>query len=361
MKNKVLWAFSMVLFLLVSCTFLSLRIEKLMMPQATKTAPDFSNPTVAIDCLFVDENGMHLYRIGEGTGWEQGTRAYEMQPDNYHITGDAITMDYSGNYVVQYASKQPKDGEIINVLQMKGEQDDHWVVTSPVALPPTRTLFEDYTLLEQSENVMFLSTLKSAAPFMEDRARSELFGKEISFLDPNASQYAVYSVNDLETLLHQLPLLAILTVFFLFPLLVWLFSFPYITRPRKHRKILLINGGVTAAMLLAMPFLLNAIQLPSSLLPQDYIFSFSFYTQELDQAFTALSTLVETGGAEAQSVSTALFSTASSMTVVFFLILGAGVAVSVGTVLMERKTAKRRKTKVRRNRKVTAKHYRGST
>lgn len=357
MKNKVLWAFSMVLFLLVSCTLLSLRIEQLMMPQATKTAPGFSNPAVAIDSLFVDENGIHLYRIGEGTGWEQGTRAYEMEPNSYHITENKIGLDYSGDYVVQYASKQPKDGEIVNILQTKGKQDDHWVVTSPMALPPTIPLLKDYTLLEQSENTLFLSTLKSASPFMEDRARSELFGQEIGFLDPNASQYAVYSVNDLETLLRQLPLLAVLAVFFLFTLLVWLFSFLYIMQPRRHRKLLLINGGVTAAILIAMPFLLNAVQLPSSLLPQDYIFSFSHYTQEFQEAFSALRTFVETGGAEAQSVCAGVFSTANSMAAVFFLILGVGVLVSIGTVLMERKIAGKRKDKAKSQR-AAARHYR---
>ncbi len=302
MKSKVLWAFSMVLFLLVSCTFLSLRIEELMTPQVIKTASDFNDPGIDIDALFVDETGQHLFRIAEGAGWEQGVRAYEMEPDDYHITDGKIYPSQGGTYVVHYASKQPKDEEVIHILDRRGEQDDFWMVSSPIELPPLTVLLDNYTVLEQTENALFLSAVESPSPFMQGRARSTLFGPEVAFVDPNAAQYAVYSINDVKTFLRQLPLLAVLAVIFLFSMLLWLSSFPYLKRPKKYRKVLLLNGGLAAVMLLAMPFLLRAVHLPSSLLPQEYIFDLGYYFKEFEEIFAAFEPFTAQGGETAEAI-----------------------------------------------------------
>ncbi len=342
MKNKVLWAFSMVLFLLISCTFLSLRIEQLMMPQVIKTAPGFSNPAVDLDALFVDETGQHLYRIGKGAGWEQGTRAYELKPNDYRIMDGKIYPNQSGTYVVHYASKQPKDGEVINILETKETQDDQWLVISSIELPPLADLLSDYTVLEQSENTLFLSASGAPSPFMQGRARSTLFGKGIAFVDPNASQCAVYSVNDIEAFLRQLPLLAILAAVFLFTILLWLVSFPYLKRPRKYRKVLLLNGGLAVAMLIAMLFLLGAISLPSSLLPQDCVFDFGHYSWEFGLFFSALRSLAATGGTDAQSVGAAVFSTADSALTDSLAVLLGGIILASALVAAEALLPKRR-------------------
>ncbi len=342
MKNKVLWTFSMVLFLLISCTFLSLRIEKLMMPQVIKIAPDFSKPTIDLDALFADETGVHLYRVGKGAGWEQGARTYELEANNYRITDGQIYLNQSGISVVHYSSKQPKDGEAINILETKEGQDDHWLVISSIELPPLANVLDDCTVLEQSKTALFLSALNAPSPFIQGRARSALFGKEIAFVDPNASQYAVYSINDIEAFLRQLPLLAILAGIFLFTILLWLFSFPYLKRPRKYREVLLMNGGLAAAILVAMPFLLGAIRLPASLLPQDCIFDFGQYSREFSKAFSALRSFAATGGSQAQSVGAAVFSTANSALTGSLAVMLCGIFLAAALAAVEAILLKRR-------------------
>lgn len=74
MKRRVLCIFVLILWGLVFCTMLSVRIELLMIPEVVLTQADESEPSphIALDSLFFDDTGMHLYRPREGTGWETG-------------------------------------------------------------------------------------------------------------------------------------------------------------------------------------------------------------------------------------------------------------------------------------------------
>ena len=71
MKRRVLCIFVLILWGLVFCTMLSVRIEQLMIPEVVLTQADESEPSphIALDSLFFDDTGMHLYRPREGTGW----------------------------------------------------------------------------------------------------------------------------------------------------------------------------------------------------------------------------------------------------------------------------------------------------
>ena len=84
MKRRVLCIFVLILWGLVFCTMLSVRIEQLMIPEVVLTQADESEPSphIALDSLFFDDTGMHLYRPREGTGWETGTRIYEEEINN---------------------------------------------------------------------------------------------------------------------------------------------------------------------------------------------------------------------------------------------------------------------------------------
>lgn len=70
MKRRVLCIFVLILWGLVFCTMLSVRIEQLMIPEVVLTQADESEPSphIALDSLFFDDTGMHLYRPREGTG-----------------------------------------------------------------------------------------------------------------------------------------------------------------------------------------------------------------------------------------------------------------------------------------------------
>lgn len=67
MKRRVLCIFVLILWGLVFCTMLSVRIEQLMIPEVVLTQADESelSPHIALDSLFFDDTGMHLYRPRE--------------------------------------------------------------------------------------------------------------------------------------------------------------------------------------------------------------------------------------------------------------------------------------------------------
>ncbi len=69
MKRRVLCIFVLILWGLVFCTMLSVRIEQHMIPEVVLTQADESEPSphIALDSLFFDDTGMHLYRPREGT------------------------------------------------------------------------------------------------------------------------------------------------------------------------------------------------------------------------------------------------------------------------------------------------------
>ena len=96
MKRRVLCIFVLILWGLVFCTMLSVRIEQLMIPEVVLTQADESEPSphIALDSLFFDDTGMHLYRPREGTGWETGTRIYEEEINNYSIVAGVIARTY---------------------------------------------------------------------------------------------------------------------------------------------------------------------------------------------------------------------------------------------------------------------------
>lgn len=79
MPGLAVCAFSLILFLLIFCAFLSMKIEAEMQTQvevksiiASKSY--FSNIELPISVLFKDESHTHLYEVVQGTGWEGGMR-----------------------------------------------------------------------------------------------------------------------------------------------------------------------------------------------------------------------------------------------------------------------------------------------
>lgn len=80
MKTKILLLFILLFWLLGVCTVLSGKIEEEMLPQVVTVqagAQQLSDPNskmkLPLGCLQAEENGMHLYRLAEGSGWEAGT------------------------------------------------------------------------------------------------------------------------------------------------------------------------------------------------------------------------------------------------------------------------------------------------
>lgn len=319
MKRRVLCAFALIFWGLAVCTFLSRRIERQMIPQVTVTQPNRENQ-LPLDCLF---DGA-LYQTYEGSGWEQGTRARLTDPAQYQVLSDSIEMSWGT--VIQDASKTPRSGELVEVVNRLESADDYWLAVSAdgKALPGFGKLDPTLSVVERTESALLLSAERAARPFMEKRAGSmmplapvaddfspwmdesgetdweSVDWDEVEVARPKAPR--IYSLLDLAQWMGQLPKLGLLLGGMLFAVILWAGTCGLSRHFRKNRIAIFINIGLAVALLIALPFLLNAIDLPSSLLPVNNILEIGYYRQEFSQIFGALETFSVNGSATAQRV-----------------------------------------------------------
>lgn len=336
MKRKSLWVFALVLWLLVFSTIFSLWVEQIMVPWVTVTRPVKASSgetgRISLDCLQENEAGSPvIYQTYEGTGWEEGTRISIMPQDSYRILEEFIQVDSSYLPIVRYFTKTPEAGQPVNMISKTQSISDTLLVLSPEPLAPLKEeIPENYQILDQTDTALLVSSEKTDLPFLPNKAESELFS-----IDPNQlSRKKVYSFAEVEEFAGKLLLLVLCMSFVLVTLILWGFSCTLLKDLKKHRRALLLNGSLAVGFLLATPFLLNAAQLPSSLLPQKVIVEFGHYIQEFSQLLPALKAFSN------QPEARALLSHVSAMPWVSLGILVLGILFAVGIVLLEKRHGK---------------------
>lgn len=232
MKRRVLCIFVLILWGLVFCTMLSVRIEQLMIPEVVLTQADESEPSphIALDSLFFDDTGMHLYRPREGTGWETGTRIYEEEINNYSVGENQLDLKFFGSYV-RYASKPLRSGDEISIKSDLENRDDTWLAIFPEGVPQ---LSGALTPTAEAENALLFNVTDTPQPFMADRAKSTIL-PVTELANENAGSF--YSLSDVKSFLSQLPLLAALLALSLFVLILWvILSFSRAKRKRTAQS-----------------------------------------------------------------------------------------------------------------------------
>lgn len=231
MKRRVLCIFVLILWGLVFCTMLSVRIEQLMIPEVVLTQADESEPSphIALDSLFFDDTGMHLYRPREGTGWETGTRIYEEEINNYSVGENQLDLKFFGSYV-RYASKPLRSGDEISIKSDLENRDDTWLAIFPEGIPQ---LSGALTPTAEAENALLLNVTDTPQPFMADRAKSTIL-PVTELANENAGSF--YSLSDVKSFLSQLPLLAALLSLSLFVLILWVYSFVLSRKAKKEPR-----------------------------------------------------------------------------------------------------------------------------
>ena len=314
MKRRVLCIFVLILWGLVFCTMLSVRIEQLMIPEVVLTQADESEPSphIALDSLFFDDTGMHLYRPREGTGWETGTRIYEEEINNYSVGENQLDLKFFGSYV-RYASKPLRSGDEISIKSDLKNRDDTWLAIFPEGIPQ---LSGALTPTAEAENALLFNVTDTPQPFMADRAKSTIL-PVTELANENAGSF--YSLSDVKSFLSQLPLLAALLSLSLFVLILWVYSFVLSRKAKENRAKL------------AVPFILLHIALPSSLLPQYRITDAAYYMREFGEIFSALNIL-----AKSSRESTELLQNAGKMQAMTLVIVGFSIFLGVIFILIER-------------------------
>ena len=176
LKQKALWVFTLVFWLVGACTVFAIKTEEWMTPQVTVTSAEtsYSAGTPAklpLDCLKIGENGMNIYEIYEGTGWEAGTRVRKVQDFTMDEDGVQLGSGGWGDYV-QYASKALTDGQLVEVVRGGDKASDQWLAVFPEGVPELGELGKGFEIVAQSESAVLLSVESAAQPFMEDMAKS---------------------------------------------------------------------------------------------------------------------------------------------------------------------------------------------
>lgn len=345
MKKKVICVFSLILWALAACTLLSLRIEELMITKAAVCEPGSqgmfsqqSEPGLSLDCLFFDETGMHLYAATEGSGWESGTRVTEIPQSYYSVGVDSIDISYYGK-VIRYASKPPQNGGVAEIQKMPKKLDDTWLAVFPDGVPDLGELPDSLSIQKKLDTALLLSAVSAEQPFMADRAKSMLSVPEQG--GETAASY--YSLLDMEAFVRELPKVSLLFVLLILPLFLWTYSCFLAKDPRKNRFLLLANAGLGAFLLIGVALLLHWIDLPSSLLPQSNIFSFSHYGKEFAELFAALEAFSTAGE---QTAAAALQNANSALMSSLAVLLG-GVLLGAALVVLEVSLRKKRSPKGR--------------
>lgn len=280
MKKRTAWAFLLIFWLLLFSTIFALRVERLMMPSVVTTSVT-SGATVPIDCIFYNENGEAvLYQTYEGTDWEEGMRVSVVPSDRYTVSDGQIQIN-SVNPIVRYSSKLPRSGEAVNTVNSRLKRDDTFLVVGSFNLK--ENLPENYTIVGQNSNAVLISAEKVPQTFMAKQAAGELL--------EDSSNAKIYSLADVQIFCSGLIVLSV--IFGIVPgvFILWSGCGFMLKSLKKSRFALVVNGSIAAAGLIVIAVLLQILDLPSSLLPQDSIVDISHYISEFAEIFAALKSL----------------------------------------------------------------------
>ncbi len=278
MKKKALCVFILLFWAVGVSTFLSGKVQEEMIPQVTILEPSIEERALPMDCLFLDETGMHLYSVYEGTGWEAGTRVREEDLSGCELGENGILVT-GWNPYVQYASKPLTPGTLVEVKKSADKQPDHWLAVFPEEAPVLDQLPEGVSVAERNSHVVLLSLEEAQQPYMDGRAKSMI---------PSLEGAWVYSFQEMEQFLDCLAPLGLLAALLTAPVLLWACSCFMAREAGKNRVFLLVNLGVGLALTACVPLVLGAIDLPSSLLPREHITDLGFFAQEYSRFFQAL-------------------------------------------------------------------------
>lgn len=283
MKKQVLCFGSLILYILIACTIVSAWIEATMMtrveqgPVNTKAAHEAVNRELPPRSLFADREGLHLYEIYDGTGWESGKRIREVS--GWSLANECVSISgFPDTAYVFSATRQPKAGEQVLVLEKLDRGDDVYLALFQDGVPEELELPVEAAGSTKSSNALVLEMKNYTIPFMEHRAKSASPTLE------NADR--IFSIGDVRQFFGQLPAIGALAGLLTAGLAFLLSAF--VLRDRRHGPAL-VNLCLSGLCLCLTAVLLQKTTLPASLLPGENILELSYYREEFAALTSGLS------------------------------------------------------------------------
>lgn len=325
MKKNVLRIFSLVLYLLVLCTILSVKIEDEMMTEVytyklnTRNSFSAGPQVLPMNLVYKEAFENHIYDLQEGSGWNAGLRVQELESRTYSV-GDRVQLtDTYGEWLfVALASRQPRVGEPVKIMDELpsgdivdlGTAPANYLVIYPETVPTVDMLIppvllekyetvpefsdllpEGASVAAQGEKALLIHLDQAPAVYTENSAKQSLS-------DVALPEWQVYSMEEVTMFLRQLPLLAVLAVMALvLPLGLWLYACLLARNEWENRILIRVNTGLIVTLILGMIPVLMAIDLPASLLPRDIIFDSAHYRLVFGNILAALDNLGSAGAA----------------------------------------------------------------
>lgn len=301
MKKQALCFGSLILYILIACTIVSGWIEATMMTQVeqgpvnTKAAHEAVTRELPPRSLFADQEGLHLYEIYDGTGWESGKRIREVS--GWSLTGECVSISgFPDTAYVFSATRQPKAGEQVLVLEKPDRGDDVYLALFKDGVPGELELPTEAASSTRSSNALVLEMKNYTIPFMEHRAKS---------VSPTLEKAdRIFSIGDVRQFFGQLPAIGALAglltaglALLLSALVLW---------KRRHGPAL-VNLCLSGLCLCLTAVLLQKTTLPASLLPRENILELSYYRKEFAvltsglSGFPELSETLSAAGAAART------------------------------------------------------------
>lgn len=269
-------------YLLIVCTFLSLKIENTMIIHAvTHQLNAVTENTVSDSALFSDDSGKHLYYVEEGIGWDDGLRVKEFEEDLYSHNLGTRTVDLSMYYdwnVIMTASRQPQAGEKIQVIENRSTERDLYLLVYPNGTPSNLSAITEAKLIAVSDNAAVVELENATTPFFEHEAKS--------ILAPYQQQgWRIYSLNCVAQFVECIPTFVLAFVLLLIPLFLLV---PSCMIRHSKATVLWINAGISSVLMAIAFYFISPITLPISLLPANHIFDWNHYSLIFSEIGTAL-------------------------------------------------------------------------
>lgn len=294
MKRRSLCVICLVLYILISCTILSLKTEKEMLTQVEVLKikdKGMWGQSVSISqtALFEDERGKHLYELVEGSGWESGLRVREIPQDDYELDYEDGTIRLPGGrdyYFIATASRQPVVGELVEIIKSKdaGLISDAFLFVYPQGVPEDILVADSLSVKEQSEKAVLVSIENTTTCFFEHKQ----IGEHQSM---GGDGWQIFSQETVRGFWEQIPLVVLLAVLLLAVTILWVFSCIVCTFTYHPKRLFATIGAISVASLAAICIILSYIDLPSAMLPDTNILNFRHYLGELEIMLSGLETL----------------------------------------------------------------------
>lgn len=294
MKRRSLCVIGLMIYVLIACTILSLKIEKEMLTQVEVLKvkdKGMWGQSVSIPqaVLFEDARGKHLYELVEGSGWESGLRVREIPQDSYELDHEkgAIRLPGGKDYCfIITASRQLVAGELVEIIETKDAKrtSDVFLFVYPQGVPEDLLVTDGLSVKERSEKAVLAPIENTTTYFLEHKQMGEHQAM-------TGDGWRIFSHNTVHSFWEQLPLVALLAVLLLSVTGLWVFSLIVCNFTRHPKRVFAFAGAISVASLVAICIILSFIDLPSAMLPDTNILNIRHYIGELEMMLSGLKTL----------------------------------------------------------------------